>query len=160
MRVLETTRGCPAAMMYAPSDVSISKHLHVFRAAAAPHRGGAVIGVQLRYLRMCCTRRRVCRRARVNAGRCAIAIWTVGVDAVNGDSFPYHRRRAAIVAETTGALDVPGGFEIPDCRVRVPSEMGAKTGCPFETRAAARHGASHCAARDNRRDRWRRSRSD
>ena len=50
--VLETTRGCPAAMMYAPSDVSISKHLHVFRAAAAPHRGGAVIGVQLRYQRL------------------------------------------------------------------------------------------------------------
>ena len=49
VNVLETTRGCPAAMMYAPSDVSISKNLHVFRAAAAPHRGGAVIGVQLRY---------------------------------------------------------------------------------------------------------------
>jgi hypothetical protein len=68
-------------MMYAPSDVSISKHLHVFRAAAPPHRDGAVIGVQLRYLRMCCTRRRVCRHARADAGRCAIAIWTVAVDA-------------------------------------------------------------------------------
>ena len=62
-----------------------------------------------------------------------IAIWNVAVDAVDADSFPYHRRRAAIVAETTGALGVLGGFEIPDCRVRVPSEMGAKTGCPFET---------------------------
>ena len=64
--VLETTRGCPAAMIYAPSDVSISKHLHVYRAAAAPHRGGAVIGVQLRYQRMCCTRRRVRLRARAD----------------------------------------------------------------------------------------------
>ena len=53
-----------------------------------------------------------------------IAVWTVAVDAVDADSFPYHRRRAAIVAETTGALDVLGGFEIPDCRVRVPSKMG------------------------------------
>ncbi len=135
--VLETTRGCPAAMMYAPSDVSISKHLHVYRAAAAPHRGGAVIGVQLRYQRMCCTRRRVCRRARADAGRCAIAIWTVAVDADDAAAILHHRRRAAIVAETTGALGVLGGFEIPDCRVRVPSEMGAKTGCPFERLAAA-----------------------
>jgi hypothetical protein len=111
--VLETTRGCPAAMMYAPSDVSISKNLHVYRAAAAPHRGGAVIGLQRRYQRMCCTRRRVCRRARADAGRCAIAIWTVAVDAVDADSFPYHRRRAAIVAETTGALGVFGGLRSP-----------------------------------------------
>ena len=42
----------------------------------------------------------------------------------------HHRRRAAIVAETTGALGVLGGFEIPDCRVRVPSEMGAKQAAP------------------------------
>ena len=79
-------------MMYAPSDVSISKHLHVFRAAAAPHRGGAVIGGQLRYLRMCCTRRRVYRHARADAGRCAIAIWTVAVDA-EADAILHHRRR-------------------------------------------------------------------
>ena len=59
--VLETTRGCPAAMMYAPSDISISKTLHVFRAAMPPHRGGAVIGLQRRYPRMRCTRRRVIR---------------------------------------------------------------------------------------------------
>ena len=79
-------------MMYAPSDVSISKHLHVYRAAAAPHRGGAVIGVQLRYQRMCCTRRRVCHRARADAGRCAIAVWAVAVDADEADAI-LHRRR-------------------------------------------------------------------
>ena len=87
MRVLETTRGCPAAMMYAPSDVSISKDLHVYRAAAAPHRGGSVIGVQLRYPWMCCTSRRVCRHARADAGRCTIAIWTVAVDAIDAAAF-------------------------------------------------------------------------
>ena len=123
VNVLETTRGCPAAMMYAPSDVSISKNLHVFRAAAAPHRGGAVIGLQRRYQRMCCTRRRVCHRARADAGHRAIAIWAVAVDAVDAAAILHHRPRAAIVAETTGALDL-GGFEIPDCRVRVPSKMG------------------------------------
>ena len=147
-------------MMYAPSDVSISKHLHVYRAAAAPHRGGAVIGVQLRYQRLCCTRRRACHRARADAGRSAIAVWADAVDAVDAGAILQHRRRAAIVAETTGALDVLGGFEIPDCRVRVPSEMGAKTGCPFERDAPQRrvavYGAgSHRTARDSRRDRWR-----
>ena len=85
-------RGCPAAMMHTPSDVSISKHLHVFRAAAAPHRGGSVIGVQLRYPRMCCTRRRVCHRTRADAGRCAIAVWAVAVDA-EADAILHHRRR-------------------------------------------------------------------
>ena len=105
VKVLETTRGCPAAMMYAPSDVSISKDLHVYRAAAAPHRGGSVIGVQLRYPRMCCTRRRVCRRARADAGRCAIAIWTVAVDADEADAvLHHHRRRGVIVTETTRAF--------------------------------------------------------
>ena len=78
-------------MMYAPSDVSISKHLHVFRAAAAPHRGRSVIGVQLRYQRMCCTCRRVCRRARTAAGRCAIAVWAVAVDAVDAAAVFHHR---------------------------------------------------------------------
>ena len=90
--VLETTRGCPAAMMYAPSDVSISKHLHVFRAAAPPHRG-AVIGVQLRYQRMCCTSRRACHRAHAAAGRCSVAIWTVAVDADDAAAILHHRRR-------------------------------------------------------------------
>ena len=101
-------------MMYAPSDVSISKHLHVFRVAPAPHRGGAVIGVQLRYQRMCCTSRRACHRARAAAGHCAIAIWAVAVDADNAAAILHHRRRAVIVAETTDALDVSGGFEIHD----------------------------------------------
>ena len=101
-------------MMYAPSDVSISKTLHVFRAAAPPHRGGSVIGVQLRYQRMCCTRRRVCHRARADAGRCAIAVWAVAVDVVDAAAILHHRRRAVIVAETTDALDVSGGFEIHD----------------------------------------------
>ena len=101
-------------MMYAPSDVSISKDLHVYRAAAAPHRGGAVIGVQLRYQRMCCTSRRACHRARAAAVAAPIAIWTIAVDAVDAAAILHHRRRAVIVAETTDALDVSGGFEIHD----------------------------------------------
>ena len=63
-------------------------------------------------------------RARAAAGHCAIAIWAVAVDADNAAAILHHRRRAAIVAETTGASAVLGGFEIPDCRVRVPSKMG------------------------------------
>ena len=79
----------------------------------APHRGGSVIGVQLRYPRMCCARRRVCHRARADAGRCAIAIWTVAVDAVDAAAILHHRRRTAIVAETRGALGVLGGLRSP-----------------------------------------------
>ena len=93
-------------MMYAPSDVSISKDLHVYRdAAGASPRWGIVIGVQLRYPRMCCARRRVCHRARADAGRCAIAIWTVAVDAVDATAGLHRRRRrVAIVTETTRAF--------------------------------------------------------
>ena len=145
-------------MMYAPSDVSISKHLHVFRAAAAPHRGGSVIGVQYD-IHGCIARVVVSVIARAPTPPVAapIAIWTVGVDVDEAAAGLHRRRRAAIVAETTGALDVLGSFEIPDCRVRVPSEMGAKTGCPFERDAPQRrvavYGAgSHRAARDNRCD--------
>ena len=74
----------------------------------APRRGGAVIGLQLRYQRMCCTRRRACRRARADAGRCAIAIWTVAVDAVDAAAvLHHHRRRGVIVTETTGVFRCP-----------------------------------------------------
>ena len=59
--------------------------------------------------------------------------------------------------KSKGSLRASWRLEIPDCRVRVPSEMGAKTGCPFETRRRCAYGTSHCAARDSRCDRWRRS---
>ena len=39
--------------------------------------------MQLRYQRLCCTRRRACHRARADAGRSAIAVWADAVDAVD-----------------------------------------------------------------------------
>ena len=113
--VLETTRGCPAAMIYAPSDVSISKHLHVFRAAtgASPRWGShwppAAISTDVMHASSCLPSRARRRRRSLRP----IAVWTVAVDADNAAAIHHHRRRAAIVAETRGALSVLGGLRSP-----------------------------------------------
>ena len=157
--VLETTRGCPAAMMYAPSDVSISKTLHVFRAAAPPHRGGSVIGVQLRYPRMCCTRRRVCRRARADAAGRSAPLRFGPSPTLSTPAAVFHHRRRAAGAETTGALQPLAALRSPIVGYGFLARGEQKQAAPSrETRrrrVAVYGTGSHRTARDSRRDQWR-----